>query len=353
MGFRVPPNIARHLRSGSALGFDCDDSGAVLAGGFETGWGGGAPYPLPGYLPWNRLEVGNGDTYGFYWPIGRETEPPLVCTLIYDAFELYPLATSLEAAVRLHVTAGMECDEWLELADDFEIDVGRCVPPELDVEADERETLPYWGVRRVDELLPLDPRSPSLLLRHAIEQIATAPPDFDAAEATIATALDVLPTYTNAWWSLLQLRRRRRASPVLLFDGVIGCLTGPLAFGHIERSKCLRWLRQFDGGTGGGGGGGGGGDFAHDPLWQRRDRLHAEPDEDDFAAYDESIQAYHALGMSMRAVQLRVVYGELMAQQTQAFFERMNFTWQHYWKQLRDDCIRAGLEARLDAMPPA
>lgn len=343
MAFRLPSNICQRIRAGASLGFDCDDAGNVVGGKFDTGWGGGTPYPPPGYLPWDRLEVGNGDTYGFYWPIGRENDPPLVCTLMHDSFEIYPLATSLEAAVRLHVTAGMECDEWLELAGEFKIDADDCEEADVDVEEGE-DAVPYWGVASADALLPLDPRSPSLLLRHAIEEIATAPPDFDAAEATIREALDVLPEYTSAWWSLLQLRRRRKASPAMLFEAVIGCLTCPLAFGHADRAKCLRWLRQFEStGTAD--------DVAHDPLWQRRDRFHAEAEEDDFAAYGESIAAYHALGMSVRAVQLRLVYGELMAQQTTSFFERTNFTWRGFWDRLRDDLTRAGLDARLEAVP--
>ena len=343
MAFRLPSNICQRIRGGASLGFDCDDGGNVVGGAFDTGWGGGTPYPPPGYLPWNRLEVGNGDTYGFYWPIGRESDPPLVCTLMHDSFEIYPLATSLESAARLHVASGMECDEWIELADELHVRTDDCHPADVDVEEREGDTVPYWGVRRADELLALDPRSPSLLLRHAIERIATAPPDFDAAEATIREALDVLPEYTSAWWSLLQLRRRRKASPALLFEAVIGCLTCPLAFGHADRAKCLRWLRQFDSAANAD-------DVAHDPLWQRRERFHAEPEEDDFAAYAEATEAYHALGMSVRAVQLRVVFGELMAQQTTSFLERAKFTWRGFWEQLRDDLIRAGLDARLEAI---
>src|SRR5688572_18756413 len=139
MSFHVPPNIAAKICAGVELGLTCDDRGA-LHGGFDTGWGGGAPYPPPGYLPWNRLEVGNGDTYGYYWPIGRESHPPLVCTVMHDAWELFPLATSLESAVRLHIAAGMQCEEWTELAEDFGISTAECEPVEIDLDDERDET---------------------------------------------------------------------------------------------------------------------------------------------------------------------------------------------------------------------
>src|SRR5215204_534296 len=148
MGMKVPRHIAERVRAGADLGFGCDDDGNVV-GGFEQAWGDSA-YPPPGYLPWNRLDVGNGDTYGFYWPIGREAGPPIVCTIMHDAWQLAPLASSLESAIRLHVAAGHECEEWLELADDFGVDTADCVPREIDVEEEAGGRVPYWDVARAD-----------------------------------------------------------------------------------------------------------------------------------------------------------------------------------------------------------
>src|SRR5688500_9183108 len=132
MPFHVPRNIAERVCAGVGLGFQCDERGA-LSGGFETGTAGGVSYPPPGYLPWNRLDVGNGDTYGFYWPIGRESSPPIVCTLVHDAWELFPLASSLESAARLHLAAGHAWEEWTELAEDFGVPVDGCEPAEVDL----------------------------------------------------------------------------------------------------------------------------------------------------------------------------------------------------------------------------
>jgi hypothetical protein len=89
---KVSPSLAARIREGADLGFECDADGTVTSG-FEQAWGESA-YPPPGYLPWNRLDVGNGDTYGFYWPLGREQQSPIVSTIMHDAWELTPLASS-------------------------------------------------------------------------------------------------------------------------------------------------------------------------------------------------------------------------------------------------------------------
>jgi hypothetical protein len=103
-----------------------------VTGGFESGWGGGA-YPPPGYLPWNILDVGNGDTYGYYWPIGREDGPPVVCTLMHDAGALLPVASSLASCIRLHLLArNGNLEELVETARTFAVDIADIPMPERD-----------------------------------------------------------------------------------------------------------------------------------------------------------------------------------------------------------------------------
>jgi hypothetical protein len=342
MGMKLPPHIANGIREGADLGFECAEDGTVTSA-WEQRWGESA-YPPPGYLPWNRLEVGNGDTYGFYWPIGREQGPPIVCTLMHDAWELAPLASSLEAAVRLHVVADHAREEWLELAEEFGFRTEDCKLAEADLD-EEGDAVPYWGVTRADELLPLDPNSPPLLLQRARELTRSPDSDLDAAERLILQSLDILPEYTSAWWDLAQLRRRRRDPAVTQLDAMVNCLTSPLAFGHFDRGKCLNWFKHLphDGHA-----------AEADPLWQRRDRLtfaQGLREQGDYEVYDEAIEAYHEMGLSIRTVRLRVVYGELMGAETVSFRERKGFTWANYRRALRGDCEQAGLGDRLDAMP--
>ena len=125
-----------------------------------------------------------------------------------------------------------------------------------------------------------------------------------------------------------------------LLEAVVNCLTSPLAFGHFDSAKCLEWLKRLPiEGT--------------DPVLKRRDRLtftHAAAS--DYLVYDEAIEEYHAQGLSVRAVRLRVLYGELIAAETVSFREKFAFDWNRYWEALKRDCERAGLQARLDALAP-
>lgn len=65
----------------------------------------------------------------------------------------------------------------------------------------------------------------------------------------------------------------------------------------------------------------------------------------------ECIAAYHEQGLHLRAVRLRVVFGEMMEGETGSFRERASFTMPAHWSALRDDLRRAGLESRLPAIP--
>jgi hypothetical protein len=344
---KVPADVAARIRGGAHLGFEMDADDRVV-GGFEH-WGAGE-YPPPGYVAWNRLEVGNGDTYGFYWPMGREDGPPLVCTVEHDAWALRPLATSLAAAVRLHVAARPDdSDAWAELGDDFGVPLhdARRRDRRMDIERDWAYEgaggHAYWAIQAADELLHLDPDSPALLLARAAEY--RHPQVLDEAERSLVRALEILPEYTAAWWALVQVRRRRRAPAPELIDAMVSCITSPLAFGPADRRTCLGWLRRLP-------------DAAdaenRDPVWLRRARLafaEGARDNGDYAVLDECMAEYHARGQSLRAARLRVLYGEMMGAETVSFRERAGFAWPAHWDAMREDLRRAGLDARLPAIP--
>jgi hypothetical protein len=42
------------------------------------------PYPPLGFIPVSEAELGNGNYYGLYWPLGRENDEPLVCDMLHD-----------------------------------------------------------------------------------------------------------------------------------------------------------------------------------------------------------------------------------------------------------------------------
>ncbi len=64
------------------------------------------PYPPLGFVPLWDAELGNGDYFGLYWPLGKENEEPVICDMLHDEWALKPGFSSLTKFV-----------EWLELND--------------------------------------------------------------------------------------------------------------------------------------------------------------------------------------------------------------------------------------------
>jgi hypothetical protein len=64
---RLPEDVVHPILSGASLGFSCNPNGTVREWTPSTI----GIYPPVGYLRWSALDVGNGDTYGYYWPVGR------------------------------------------------------------------------------------------------------------------------------------------------------------------------------------------------------------------------------------------------------------------------------------------
>src|SRR4051794_30307798 len=176
---KLAPDVSKHLQAGASLGFSCEPDGSVIEG-FEPGWSDGA-YPPAGYLPWNVLEVGNGDTYGFYWPLGMEDRPPIVCTLLHDAGMLLPIASGFPQSIRMLLLSGLcDLDEVDEVASNFGVAIDDLPVREEDQdndEDDEGETrddgkgIEFWGVPTANELLKHDPESPHVRLLAARQAI--------------------------------------------------------------------------------------------------------------------------------------------------------------------------------------
>src|SRR5438093_642578 len=80
-------------------------------------------YVPPGFYRIWPFDFGNGDVHGFYWPLGRDREEPLVCETYHDGAWLQPHASGLEGCLRLKWTEGFAdegspwCREAKHLAD--------------------------------------------------------------------------------------------------------------------------------------------------------------------------------------------------------------------------------------------
>jgi hypothetical protein len=325
---RLPDDIARKILTGASLGFGCDPNGTVQEWTPSTN----GNYPPVGYLRWSVLEVGNGDTYGYYWPVGKEGQDPIVCTTEHDAFRLVPLASTLAECLRLvRATQPEITDEIKEVARAFGISL--------------TGARSRTAAAPTQALATLDPRSPQLLLATARESLRTG--DLSQGERSAVQALDLLPEYGEAAFVLSQLcRRQQRFSQAA--QALLASISSPLCFsgGYDLRLKCLRALQGMkdDLVTGG------------EVLWRERRRLTFQTgvkQNDDFRLYDEAIEAYLAAGAGTRAVWLRMLVGELMEMEAISFQERYGWTPTKHREDLRHDLLRAGLSARVPALGAA
>jgi len=273
-------------------------------------------YPPVGFLPWSIGGIGNGDEFGYYWPIGREASDPIVAMMSHDCWALIPVASSIEGLSR---TGG--CSEITALlngtsdsVDDEEVD-------------DETEGL------GIAERLALDLQSPHLLVANADAEAAGN--DLDRAESLYLQAIDVLPEYTAAHFGLAMVYRRQRKSDSAI-RWMLEAIRSPLCFQGASfwsdsalpalsrndfRRKCLMWLQKARPEEIG--------PVAADPLFQVRDRLTFATGVktiDDFSLYDQVIEEYVARGQVLDAIRLLMLVGELMNCETVSFRERFDFT---------------------------
>src|SRR5579871_4327100 len=69
-------------------------------------------YLPPGFVEWGVMDVGNGDCYGYYWPVGLEEQPPIAVATMHDSWTALPVASSLESCLLLAHAKGWGEHEW-------------------------------------------------------------------------------------------------------------------------------------------------------------------------------------------------------------------------------------------------
>lgn len=285
-------------------------------------------YPPVGFLAWPFCEIGNGDGYGFYWPLGMENESPVVAIISHDYSALNPVASSMEALAREG-----RCSQLTELLGMDPVD----------------ETLD------IAERLKRNERSPFLLVANA--DAALGRNELDLAENLYLKAVKEVPEYTAAHYGLVVLYRRLRR-PMDAVHWMLETIRSPVCFrgasfwadeylpdDHVNRCdfhrKCLYWLRQTRSAEGVDG---------EDPLFIARERLTfaaGVTTNDDYLIYDEAIDAYVRQGRPLEAVKLAMRSSELMRCETTPFQERYGFTMERQRAQRVQVFKAAGLESRV------
>ncbi len=243
----------------------------------DQDWRYRTPYPPLGFRPFAEGELGNGDLFGLYWPIGLEASEPLVVETWHDSWQVQPTYSSLSSFL---AASGNADDEYPE-------------PPSLEEDA----------------------RSPRALFFEAKRKLQSQA--VDDAVVLLEKALEVLPEYTDAL-SLLwaQYVRQGRIEDALFT--AIKAIIAPPSFG-LRATKPLRWLQgQKEAHS-----------VAHDPIWRARAGLKLSyggvKENGDYSIYRAAIQAYVDESRYVEACTLMQTYGELLHGETISFQEREGF----------------------------
>jgi hypothetical protein len=285
-------------------------------------------FPPFGYVILHLFDIGNGDSAGFYWPIGREDREPLVCDSMHDGWYIEPTATNMEAFAQLRACEGWDSQEeeiaWIAQRLGFDV---------LPVTEDSTEAAD----------LPVDllEQCPARLAKVAEEALKIG--NVPEAERQARQALHLLPEFTEARFLLAKcLRRDRRLEEAV--PEMLETFRSPACFGN-GRADCLRWLQQIADESPAA--------QVDDPLWRRRREITLATgvkNNADFDLYEEIIEEYLSLGQGAKAVGLRQTVGDLYARETVSFRERYGYTEDEHFRRLERELEAAGLERRAGAL---
>lgn len=242
----------------------------------EQDWQHTTPYPPLGFAPFFEGALGNGDTFGLYWPIGREGAEPIVVETWHDEWRIQPHFSSLTAFLQAHAAAEDEYVATPSLAD--------------------------------------DPASPRAAFLAAKEQIAQRNPD--EAIALLEAALAIVPEYTDAL-VLLHGQYVRAGRTDAAVKVAIQAIISPPSFGGPP-FKALQWLRTQPVPDG-----------ELDPIWRACGQLSfnfgGSKENGDYPVLLAAIESYLEHGNYRCASTLMQTYAELMSAETVSFQERYAF----------------------------
>lgn len=242
----------------------------------QQDWQHTTAYPPLGFIPFSEGALGNGDTFGLYWPIGREASEPIVVETWHDEWRIQPHFSSLAAFLQAYAAAEDEYVGTPSLAD--------------------------------------DPASPRAAFLAAKELIAQRNPE--AAIALLEAALAIVPEYTDAL-ALLHGQYVRAGRTGDAVKVAIQAIISPPSFGGPPL-KALQWLRTQPVPEG-----------ELDPIWRACGQLSfhfgGSKENGEYRVLLAAIDDYLAQGDSIRASTLMQTYAELMSAETVSFQERYAF----------------------------
>jgi Tetratricopeptide repeat len=243
----------------------------------DRDWQHTCAYPPLGFIPFSEAQMGNGDNFGLYWPVGREATEPIVVETLHDEGRIQPSFSSL--TIFLHALS-LSADKYVE------------IPSVLD-----------------------DPRSPGACYEAAKLQLKNQTPA--AAIALLETAIEILPEYTNALSLLCKLYiLAGRAEDAITI--AIRSIISPASFG-LPTDNILHWLRTQPSQS----------SVVNDPIWCARDKLDlvfgGAKENPNYPILLAAIDKYILQSEFVSACTLMQSYLELISHETVSFQQRYGF----------------------------
>jgi hypothetical protein len=242
------------------------------------------PCPPSTFLPFWEHELGNGDMLGMYWPIGRESELPLVIEMWHDSWAMAPHFSSFDRF--------LECSEK--------------IPSNRIVQTPSLEQ---------------DSCSPMANFSAASESLNSN--DVGTCVTHLEAAIATLPEYTDSL-GMLAAQYRRLHNNDAAISTALRAIRCPPSFGRINPQLFHWFARQSAADE----------TTAKDPLWLNRQKLKfqfgGEKHHDDYIVLRDVINAYLADNRPVEAFILSQTYAEYMCGETVSFRERYDFdsaTW--------------------------
>jgi tetratricopeptide (TPR) repeat protein len=243
----------------------------------DRDWQHTSPYPPLGFVPFSEVQLGNGDSFGLYWPIGREAMEPIVVETWHDEGRVQPHFSCLGAFLDARASS----------------DGGYVETPSL----------------------VNDPNSPRACYEAA--KLLLNKPDPAAAMALLEMAIEILPEYADALsllYPLYALAGRTEDAIKMAIRSIISppSLGGPAGDAvHWLRSQSMSFSRQDD------------------PIWCARYELDlvfgGAKDNTNYPILLTAIDNYLHHSEFVPACTLMQTYAELMSFETVSFQQRYSF----------------------------
>lgn len=302
-----------------------DESGHLLS------WGITYNFVPHGFLSTELFALGNGDSCGFYWAIGKEDEEPIIGEIYHDSGTIIPIASTLEGLARIKI---------LTDSDDLD-ETAQVISSKLNIKLPDEK---LGKDAPLEKLLEQDANAPASLLKLAKNAIDRN--KLELAEQYLLKSLSVLPEYTDAHYLLALIYRRQPSTRRKAAIEMIKTITSPLVFlTQARRKQVLSWLQRLNDE-----------DYPElrdDPIWINRNKLTFEifvKTNDDFTIYEEAIEEYLLNNQGIEAVRLRTLVAELMYIETQAFRDRYNYSDQRHKDLLVENLWRADISKRISGI---